>query len=110
TINNAIDGVKSGKKTDFVVTPDGVAVPKSQKQMKEGFDNAGFPKREATQTTENGTIYTVPTANGKVDVRTMEGSSSHSKRAVITHPGTNSPKTPSGKTTRDKRDNHIEQH
>lgn len=110
TIENAISSVKSGKKTDFIVTPDGVSVPKSQSQMRKGFDDAGFPKTNATQTSEKGVIHTVPTKNGKVDVRTMEGSSKHPQRAVITHPGTNSPKTPSGKATRDKRDNHINQH
>ena len=40
----------------------------------------------------------------------MEGSSKHPKRAVITHPGTNNPKTPSGRATTNKKDNHIEQH
>lgn len=106
------DVAKLGKvgKADFIVTPDGVAVPKSQSVMKKGFDNAGFPKKNATQTSESGSIYTVPTKNGKVDVRTMDGSSKHPKRAVITHPNTNSPKTPSGKATTNKKDNHIEQH
>ena len=91
TIGNAIEGVKSGKKTNFVVTPDGVSVPKSQSQMRKGFNNAGFSKTNATQTSEKGVIYTVPTKNGKVDVRTMEGSSHHPKRAVFTEAGTNTP-------------------
>ena len=39
----------------------------------------------------------------------MEGSKEHPKRAVITHPNTNSPKTPSGKATTNKADNHIKQ-
>lgn len=110
TINKAIDGAKSSKKTDFVVTADGISIPKSQSQMRKGFDDAGFPSKSATQTSETGTIHTVPTKNGKVDVRTMDGSSRHPKRAVVTHPGTNSPKTPSGRATTNKKDNHIEQH
>ncbi|MGL5234450.1 MAG: RHS repeat-associated core domain-containing protein, partial [Empedobacter falsenii] len=110
TIDKAIDAPKKEKKIDFIVTPDGVAVPKSQSRMKEGFEKANFPSNKAGQSAEKGKTYTVPTKNGKVDVRTMEGSKNHPKRAVITHPGTNSPKTPSGKTTRDKNDNHINQH
>ena len=39
-------------KTDFVVTPDGVAIPKSQGRMREGFDKAGFPKKASTETSE----------------------------------------------------------
>jgi len=109
TIEKAIDALKSEKKVDFIVTPKGVAVSKNQKQMRQGFDAAGFPKKNATKTTENGVIHTVPTNNGKVDVRTMDGSANHPKRAVITHPGTNSPKTPEGRATRNKSDNHIEQ-
>ncbi len=106
----ASDVAKAANKVDFVVTPDGIAVPKNQSVMREGFDNAGFPKTKTTQTSEKGVIHTVPTKNGKVDVRTMEGSSKHDKRAVITHPGTNSPKTPSGRATTNKKDNHIRQH
>lgn len=113
-IDNAVSNekalVRAKDKTDFVVTPDGVAVPKNQDRMRDGFDKAGFPKKAATETSEGGVIHTVPTKNGKVDVRTMEGSSKHPKRAVITHPNTNSPKTPSGKATSNKKDNHIEQH
>ncbi len=109
TGEKVVDATKSTKGAGFIVTPDGVAVPKSQKQMKEGFEKAGFPKKDATQTSERGTIYTVPTKKGKVDVRTMEGSAKHPKRAVVTHPNSNSPKTPSGKATTNKKDNHIPQ-
>jgi hypothetical protein len=56
------------KSADFVVTENGTAVPISQSRMKEGFEKAGFQKKEATQTSEKGRIYTVPTKNGKVDV------------------------------------------
>jgi len=106
------DVAKVGKlgKIDFIVTPDGVSVPLNQKVMREGFDNAGFPSTVTNKTNEKGVIHTVPTNNGKVDVRTMEGSTNHPKRAVITHPNTNSPKSPSGKGTTNKKDNHIEQH
>jgi RHS repeat-associated protein len=97
-------------RTDFEVTPDGIAVPKNQERMRSGFDKADFPKKEATKTSEKGIIHTVPTKNGKVDVRTMEGNSNHPKRAIITHPNSNSPKTPSGKATSNKKDNHIQQH
>lgn len=109
-VTNPTTNTPPPSKTDFIVTPDGVAVPKDQKVMREGFDNAGFPSRPATETSEKGVIHTVPTSNGKVDVRTMEGSAKHTKRAVITHPNTNNPKTPSGKATNDKKDNHIQQH
>ena len=40
----------------------------------------------------------------------MEGSTSHAKRAVITHPNTNSPKTASVNATTNKEDNHINQY
>ncbi|WP_445718030.1 RHS repeat-associated core domain-containing protein [Flavobacterium sp.] len=100
---------KGSNNVDFVVSPDGVAVPKNQQIMRDGFDNAGFSSKSATGTAESGVIHTVPTKNGNVDIRTMEGSAKHPKRAVITHPNTNSPKTPSGKATRNKEDNHIEQ-
>lgn len=59
--------------------------------MKEGFENAKFRKEPATKTSENGAIYTVPTKSGNVDVRTMEGSQHHPKRAVFTESGTNNP-------------------
>jgi RHS repeat-associated protein len=108
--NAIVKNKNSNDKTDFIVTPDGTAVPKGQDRMREGFDKAGFPKKAATETSEKGVTYTVPVKNGKVDVRTMEGSSNHPKRSVITHPNTNSPKTPSGKATSNKKDNHIEQH
>jgi hypothetical protein len=104
----ASDGV------DFVVTKEGTAIPTSQKRMREGFDKAGFPKTDATKTSEVGQIHTVPTKNGKVDVRTMEGGSGGDKRAVFNTPGTNSPRTPNGKTptgTKEqiRKDSHMNQ-
>jgi len=92
-------GVARGKGApDFVVTRDGTAVPVSQSRMRQGFDDAGFPSRPSTKTSEPGVIHAVPTSKGPIDVRTMEGSAHHPRRAVTTTPGTNSPRTPSGGT------------
>lgn len=114
-LDNANDAKKGlDKGADFVVTQDGTAIPTSQSKMREGFDNAGFPKKEATKTSEKGQIHTVPTKNGNVDVRTMEGGSGGDKRAVFNTPGTNSPRTPDGKTptgTKEqiRKDSHLKQ-
>jgi RHS repeat-associated protein len=99
---------------DFVVTPDGVAVPVSQARMQDGFNRAGFPNRPSTETAEQGAIYTVPTQRGPIDVRAMEGSTHHPRRAVFNTPGTHSPRTPSGSTPRGTRAeqraaSHLEQ-
>ena len=104
----------TSKGADFIVSEKGTAIPTSQSRMKEGFEKAGFPNKPATKTTENGTIYTVPTQNGKVDVRAMEGGTGGSKRSVITTPGTNSPRTIDGKTPVGSKEeirqaNHIKQ-
>jgi RHS repeat-associated protein len=107
-ISTVSNKAKTSPTEDFRVTPDGVAFPTKQETMREGFDRAGFPSKPATQTSEQGVIHTVPTKKGKVDVRSMEGSASHPKRSVITHPDTNSPKTPSGKAGT-KKDGHINQ-
>ena len=82
-------GAKSAP--DFVVTASGTAVPVSQSRMREGFDAAGFSSGVAGKTAEAGKIHTVPTKNGAVDVRTMEGGSHHERRAVFTRQGTNDP-------------------
>ena len=110
------EAIPSGGKPDFVVTTDGTAIPVSQTQMREGFDNAGFPKMPATKTAESGVIHTVPGKDGLMDVRTMDGSSHHPKRAVFTDAGTNNPVTPSGAKFRSnetkqerRRDSHVEQ-
>lgn len=57
----------------------------------EEFDKAGFNKKTATKTNESGQIHSVPTKNGNVDVRSMEGSQHHPKRSVFTEGGSNSP-------------------
>lgn len=59
--------------------------------MREGFDAAGFPGRAADKTAESGVMHTVPTRNGTVDGRTMEGSGHQPRRAVFTREGTNDP-------------------
>lgn len=103
------------KGADFVVTKEGTAISTSQSRMREGFDKAGFAKKEATKTSEKGQIHTVQTKSGKeVDVRTMEGGSGGDKRAVFNTQGTNSPRTPDGKTptgTKEqiRRDSHLKQ-
>ena len=98
------------KDADFVVTPGGTAVATDPGRVRDSLSSA--PGVTTTPVTgpggETGTIQSgVKTTNGPVDVRTMDGSSSHGPRTVITHPGTNSPKTPDGKATNDKNDNHI---
>lgn len=75
----------------MVVGSDGTSVPVSQARMRDGFDRAGYPSRPATHTAEAGQIHTVDTPHGPVDVRTMEGSSHHPRRAVTTRAGTNDP-------------------
>ncbi len=94
---------------DFIVSPEGTVMPIDQERMRKSFDDASFPKRDATQTKEKGVIHTVPTKRGNVEVRSMEGSEHHPKRSVITHPGTNSKKTIDGKTTNNADENHIYQ-
>jgi hypothetical protein len=93
--------------TDIVVTPGGTAIPTDRDRIRDGFDKAGFPSKPATKTNEPGTIHTVPTQGGPVDVRVMDGSTSHPPRIVVSHPGTNNPKTPEGKATNNKEDSHI---
>lgn len=64
-----------------------------------------------SQAKEKGVIFkNVKTKSGKeVDVRMMEGSSHHPKRAVISHPGTNSGKTLTGVATPNKNNYHFPQ-
>jgi RHS repeat-associated protein len=93
--------------TDFVVTPGGTAVPTDRDRIRDGFDKAGFPSQPATKTSESGTVHTVPTQGGPVDVRVMDGNASNPPRIVVSHPGTNNPKTPDGKATNNKADSHI---
>jgi len=65
---------------DFVVTPNGTAVPTSQSQMREGFTNAGFVGRTTLDVNlkPNGMGHVMP--NG-MDVRTMDPSGSAGRRA-----------------------------
>jgi hypothetical protein len=64
--------------------------------MREGFDAASFPSRPADKTAEAGVIHSAPTPHGTIDVRTMEGSVYHERRAVFTRHGTNDPVQMSG--------------
>jgi RHS repeat-associated protein len=104
-------GSQPGQKdADFVVTPSGTAVATDPGRVRDSLTNApGVTTRPANSPSgETGTIQSgVKTPNGPVDVRTMDGSASHGPRTVITHPGTNSPRTPDGKATNNKNDNHI---
>ena len=61
TINKAIDGIKSSKKTDFVVTPSGTAVSTNLDKVSKSFDNAGFKK---VNTGKNNSTYEVPKSDG----------------------------------------------
>jgi len=94
---------------DFVVTPGGTAVSTDPNRVAGSLTGApGVTSTPTTQSGEQGTLHTgVQTANGPVDVRTMSGSKTNAPRTVITHPGTNNPKTPDGKATNDKGQSHI---
>jgi RHS repeat-associated protein len=83
-------GTETSTLPDFVVGPEGTAVPTSQAQMRAGFERAGFPGRPTTQR-EPGQIHTVDTPHGPLDVRTMEGGPHHPRRAITTRGGTNDP-------------------
>ena len=74
---------------DFVVDTNGTVVPVSQNRMRLGFVQAGFARQAAVKTPEPGVIYTVPTRYGPINVRMMESSVSHPRRAVLTRAGTN---------------------
>ena len=69
--------VSKGKKqgADFIVSPEGTTISKSQDRMKEGFEAAGF---ESKSTRSAGTEYTLP--DGR-KVRAMEPSGQAPKRA-----------------------------
>lgn len=85
------DAAQPGSRApDFIVTPTGTAVPTSQRRMLSGFERAGFP-RAPTVKDEPGRIYSVPTPHGTIDVRTMEGSQHHPRRAVFSRKGTSDP-------------------
>ena len=86
-VNRVVGNGGGNSLPDFVVSPNGTSVPVSQGRMRQGFDNAGFPRRNVTQTSEPGVIHTVPGEGGLVDVRTMQGSGSHPQRAVFTRQG-----------------------
>lgn len=97
------------KLPDFVVTPGGTAVSTDPNRVAGSLTGApGVTSTPTTQSGEQGTLHTgVQTPNGPVDVRTMSGSKTNTPRTVITHPGTNNPKTPDGKATNDKGQSHI---
>lgn len=63
------------QQVDFVVTPQGTAVPVSQSRMKQGFDAAGFPKQP---TRSPGTEYRLPDGRR---VRAMDPSGGAPRRA-----------------------------
>ncbi len=95
---------------DFVVTPGGTAVATDPNRVAGSL--AGAPGVTSTPIQspggEQGTLHSgVQTPNGPVDVGTMSGSKTNAPRTVITHPGTNNPKTPDGKATNDKGQSHI---
>jgi hypothetical protein len=72
-VKTAAEG--AAKKTDFIVTENGTAVPVSQKRMTEGFDNAGLPSKP---TEAPGVEYVLP--DGR-KVRAMEPSGAAPRRA-----------------------------
>jgi hypothetical protein len=89
----------------------GNVLAKDQEEAIASLEKGGYSKTAATETKENGVIFKdVKTRSGKkVDVRMMEGGKAHPKRAVTTHPGTNSGKTLNGAATANKTNYHFPQ-
>lgn len=84
-VDNAVDrigGARQGSRNgpDFVVTENGTAVPTSQSQMREGFDNAGFEARTTLDDNlqPNGMGHRMQDG---MDVRTMDPSGNAGRRA-----------------------------
>ena len=88
----------------------GNVLAKNQDEAIASLEKGGFEKVATNETAEQGVIFKdVSTKSGKkIDIRMMKGSKRHPKRAVTTHPGTNSPKTINGKATT-KNNNHFNQ-
>ena len=80
-IERKIPGISSktsntSKGADFLVSPDGTAIPNSASSLRKSLDDAGFEGKPANATSEAGTIHTVPTENqssGSFTVRIMDG-------------------------------------
>lgn len=83
--------------------------------MREGFDDAGFPRSTSKITDETAITHTVSTPKGPIDVRTMEGGANHPRRAVFSTPGqSKSPRTagggtPQGTKQQQRAASHLEQ-
>jgi type IV secretory pathway TrbL component len=89
----------------------GNVLAKNQDEAIKSLEKGGYKKVASTATKEEGVIFKdVTTKSGKkVDVRMMKGSKQHPKRAVTSHPGTNSGKTLNGAATPNKNNYHFPQ-
>ena len=69
------DLASAASKGGFIVTEDGIAIHRNVNKLRTSLDNAGFKGIATTQTTESGTIHTLPNANGKgtFTTRIMDG-------------------------------------
>lgn len=99
------------QETGYYADEFGNVLAKDQSEAIQSLEKGGYQKVEATATKEEGVIFKdVKTKSGKkVDVRMMKGGSAHPKRAVTTHPGTNSGKTLNGAATANKTNYHFPQ-
>jgi RHS repeat-associated protein len=90
----------------------GNVLAKNQDEAINSLEKGGYEKVASNATKEKGTIFKdVTTKSGKkVDVRMMEGSKHHQKRAVTSHPGTNSGKTLNGASSSNKSNYHFPQY
>jgi len=77
----------------FEVTENGVAIPTSKTELKQGFENAGFDSYSNQRTAESGTNYVDP-QTGKI-YRVMDGSEQNPPR-LMTHAPAGNPMMPDG--------------
>lgn len=95
--SKVIKGADAAKDASrILVTKDGVAVQSKASDVRQSLEDAGFPGTASTKTSESGTIHTVPGKDGPMDVRVMDGGSSHPPRVVTTREGTSDPVKPDG--------------
>lgn len=79
------DGSKSPDKPDFVVGTDGTTIPVSQSQMRQGFDEAGFPSQDVISPTSGNLVGQAHTLPGGNIVRTMVPDGRNPRRASFTN-------------------------
>ena len=101
---------KAVQETGYYADEFGNVIAKNQDEAISSLEKGGYEKTAATKSEEGVIFKDVTTKSGKkVDVRMMKGSKAHPKRAVTTHPGTNSGKTLNGAATSNKSNYHFPQ-